>query len=824
MDKILIIAEKDSLAKQIATALVVKKRISDNNTYYYESDEFIIAAASGHLLALLPDDEFKELPYIPKKYNTKPILKKIAKLNLLKKLAKRPDVVEICNACDPGREGELIGSLIYEYLDSSKSYTRLWANTQTPQGIRKEFEKRKSENEYKNLLLAAKARNEADFLIGINTTKCLLELMKKKQGDTTLYTAGRVKTPTIALICDLEQAILNFTPKVYYEIQAKLVNPNGITLICNWKKEDSDFEKFDCRSKYSQDELEITSNDSDHYRIYDKKIAEEIQQKCLEEPICLDISVSEVFGEESSPSLFDITDLIAEANKKFKFPVETIIKDLQILYENGFVTYPRSESKYLGDDAYPHIIEVFKYLSLDNPLSLTVLENDWIKPNNKVFNTEKLIDGHSAIIPDIPSPDNNLIFTDTQQQLYQLIIKRLIMKFYPNAEYKNTIYKLNINNENFQSISKSYIEFGWKKLLDEDDNKENTHQNNLRLCEFDIEKAQLQDVIIVDKVTFPPKRITLGQLPRFMKSYNLGTAATRASIISDLLAKNDAKRVSYFRVENNIILPTTEAQFVIDFLRKHNINSITQPSLTANWEQQLNDISTGNLQPKIFLDSVKHETCNIVEQFKKELNSLPEYKKVLGFCPQCHHELIDVGNKNIVCTECKFSFWKIFGQKSLTIQQMRDLLNPEKGYKTELISGFISQTTKKKYNAQLKLEPTQNWRVIPVFDHKNLDYSNIKVEKSVNQKETEFICPECGKKLILVMSDKKYLSCSSSQHKFKLRLIIAGRAFCKKEIHELLTNNSLKKTQGFISKQGKPFTAGLKLLQDGNVEFVFDKK
>ena len=222
MEKTLIVAEKDSLGAQIAKALGIGKKISDNGVSYYEGEAVIVAMASGHLVQRVPAEKSSEVPYLPHSYRLEPIKTKLKKLTLIKKLADRKDVTEICNACDPGKEGELIGWLIYSYTGSRKRYTRLWADTQTSEAIRKDFAERKPSSEYKNILNAALCRHDADFKLGINSTRCLQQLMNMLNGGGRMHSAGRVRTPTMAKIYDLEQKILNFKPVPYYDLSAKI--------------------------------------------------------------------------------------------------------------------------------------------------------------------------------------------------------------------------------------------------------------------------------------------------------------------------------------------------------------------------------------------------------------------------------------------------------------------------------------------------------------------------------------------------------------------------------------------------------------------------
>ena len=561
MEKTLIIAEKDSLGAQIAKALGIGKKFSDNGVSYYEGETVIVAMASGHLVQRVPAEKSSEVPYLPQSYRLEPIKTKLKKLTLIKKLADRKDVTEICNACDPGKEGELIGWLIYSYTGSRKRYTRLWADTQTSEAIRKDFAGRKPASEYKNILDAALCRHDEDFKLGINSTRCLQQLMNMSNGGGRMHSAGRVRTPTMAKIYDLEQKILNFKPVPYYDLSAKIEVGTDSVLTAMWMHPETGNNEDD---PLDDDGLR-KENDEPKNKLTERSKAEAVKQKSESQPVEISVLSEEKEQPLNPPDLFDLADLAEEANAEFKWSVEKVVETLQVLYESGLVTYPRSESKFLGDDGWEKTKAVFAYLyKIGFQQASLVIERDLVRPDDPVFNTDELVDGHGGIIPSIPEQGVSFKdFTQEQQDLYRMIANRFIAKFYPPAIFQIQTHIFDVNGEKYKSSSRVCIEKGWRDVsgatVGKDDPQPEIIVNPVALNLLSIE--------ILEKKTQPPKRLTLGKVPKMMKRYRLGTAATRIPIVSELSAVSDTKRVRYLAVQKNLVMPTVETGEVIEFLR-----------------------------------------------------------------------------------------------------------------------------------------------------------------------------------------------------------------------------------------------------------------
>lgn len=806
MEKTLIVAEKDSLGAQIAKALGIGKKISDNGVSYYEGEAVIVAMASGHLVQRVPAEKSSEVPYLPHSYRLEPIKTKLKKLTLIKKLADRKDVTEICNACDPGKEGELIGWLIYSYTGSRKRYTRLWADTQTSEAIRKDFAERKPSSEYKNILNAALCRHDADFKLGINSTRCLQQLMNMLNGGGRMHSAGRVRTPTMAKIYDLEQKILNFKPVPYYDLSAKIEVGAGSVLTAIWMHPETDNNEDD---PPDDDDLSKENNDLKN-KLTERSEAEAVKEKSECQPVEISVLLEEKEQPLNSPDLFDLADLAEAANAEFKWSVEKVVETLQVLYESGLVTYPRSESKFLGDDGWEKTKAVFAYLcKIGFQQASLVIERELVRPDDPVFNTDKLVDGHGGIIPSIPEQGVSFKdFTQEQQDLYRMIANRFIAKFYPPAIFQIQTHIFDVNGEKYKSSSRVCTEKGWRDVSGATASKDNAQP------EIIVNPAALNllSIEILEKKTQPPKRLTLGKVPKMMKRYRLGTAATRIPIVSELSAVSDTKRVRYLAVQNNLVMPTVETGEVIEFLRKHNIGDLTGHDLTARLEEQLEDISKGKMSVREFTDKLDAEVCRIVRQFQEHIATLPEYSKPIGVCPKCHAELIDRGGRTISCN-CGFKLWKSLWGVELSDENLRSLVMPP--YRTDTVKGFLSTKTKRRFDAQLRLNPENEWKVEPFFEGG--------LTATVEKKETSYECPHCKMKLFLWVKDdtNKWLQCSSKDHKFLLRLFVAKRKLSGQEVGELLAKGYLSSRTGFVGKKGKPFSAALKMAADGSIEFDF---
>src|SRR5216110_557868 len=448
MGKKLVIAEKPSVAADIARALGGFARKGD----YFESDEYLLSSAVGHLLELAVPDEyavkkgkwsFKHLPVIPPHFELAPLEKREQRLNLLLRLLKRKDVSGLINACDAGREGELIFRYLVQHAKAAKPIERLWLQSMTQQSIRDGFAALRSDQELLPLADAAKSRSEADWLVGINGTRAMTAF-NSKEGGFYLTTVGRVQTPTLAILVEREDKIRAFTSRAYWEVHARFEAKAG-EYPGRW---------FDPEFKKNDEDAERKPE-----RLWDAGAAAKIVAACR--------GKKGVATEESkpatqiSPLLFDLTSLQREANSRFGFPARMTLSLAQALYERHKVlTYPRTDSRALPEDYVATGKKTLDALTDTReyaPFAKQVLKQGWVKPNKRIFDNSKISD-HFAIIPTLQTPKH---LTEAEQKLYDLVVRRFLAVFFPPAEFLQTTRLTKVGEHHFKTEGRVLQSAGW---------------------------------------------------------------------------------------------------------------------------------------------------------------------------------------------------------------------------------------------------------------------------------------------------------------------------------------------------------------------------
>ncbi len=439
MGKTLIIAEKPSVAADLARVLGVKKAGD-----FFEDDRYVISSAVGHLLELTVPKEheiargrwtMEKLPHLPPEFALAPIEKNATRLALLKKLIKRKDVSDIINACDAGREGELIFRNIMRASAAKQPSKRLWLQSMTPDAIRKAFTELRPNEEMLPLADAATSRSEADWLVGINSTRALTALNTKAMGGFQKTPAGRVQTPTLAILAEREEKIRAFQSKPYFEVYGDFEVAAG-DYRGRWF--DAAFKKADVEEARAE-------------RIWDKAQAEAIKAKCLGKPG--NRRRGEKPTTQASPQLYDLTTLQREANQRHGFPARMTLQIAQALYEkHKALTYPRTDSRYLPED---HVATAKQVMgSFDSPLSThaeKALRQGWVKPNKRIFNNAKVSD-HFAIVPTGTAPKG---LDEREQKIFDLVARRFIAVFFPSAQFEVTTRITTVEGEKFKTDARS---------------------------------------------------------------------------------------------------------------------------------------------------------------------------------------------------------------------------------------------------------------------------------------------------------------------------------------------------------------------------------
>ena len=440
MGKKLIIAEKPSVALDISKALGGFTKHDD----YYESDDYVLSSAVGHLLALICPEEFEvkrgkwtfaHLPVIPPHFDLQPIEKSAPRLKVLQKLLRRKDIDGLINACDAGREGELIFNYIAQYAKAKVPVQRLWLQSMTKDAIQDGFKHLRDGAEMQGLGDAAVCRSESDWLVGINGTRAMTAF-NSKTGGFHLTTVGRVQTPTLSLVVEREKEIRAFVPRNYWEVEGEFEAAGG-TYTGRW---------FDETFKKGEDEHARAE------RLWKEPEAEAIRSECLGKPgIVTDTAKPE---NRLSPLLFDLTSLQREANTRFGFSAKTTLSIAQALYERHKVlTYPRTDSRALPEDYLPTVHNVLAGLpDLYAPFANEIVKEGWVKPNKRIFNNTKISD-HFAIIPTGTVPKS---LSEVEAKLYDFVVRRFLSVFYPAAEYLVTTRITRVGKHPFKPRARSW--------------------------------------------------------------------------------------------------------------------------------------------------------------------------------------------------------------------------------------------------------------------------------------------------------------------------------------------------------------------------------
>jgi DNA topoisomerase III len=816
--KTLIIAEKPSVATDIAKALGNIKKDGD----HFENDKYVISSAVGHLVEIgEPEAEeikrgkwtFAKLPVIPSHFELKPIEKTADRLRQLTKLIKRKDVTEIINACDAGREGELIFRLIQQHAKAKQPVKRLWLQSMTQGSIRDGFTNLKSDEQMLPLADAARCRSEADWLIGINGTRAMTAF-NTKSGGFHLTTVGRVQTPTLALIVEREERIRKFVPRTYFEVHASFDAKAG-QYAGRW---------FDEKFKKGDDEHARAERmfDSPNAKASDcKSRAEAIVAKCQGKP--------GIVEEESKPTtqapplLYDLTSLQREANSRFGFSARTTLSLAQSLYERHKVlTYPRTDSRALPEDYVKTVSDTLQVMEETNRYGTFAREiraKKYVRLNNKrVFDNAKISD-HFAIIPTLQLPKALGVagaLNELEEKLYDLVVKRFLSVFYPSAEFQQTTRITRVEGEPFKSEGKVLVNPGWLAVYGKEADTEET--GNLTLVEKG-EKPNASDVLAKELTTKPPARYSEAtllsamegagkliddeELRAAMQEKGLGTAATRSSIIEGLIIQK------YLLREEKVLKPTPQAFSLITLLNGLKVPELTSAELTANWETQLARMEKGEISREKFMAEIQAMAKHIVAQAKGfESDTVPgDFSDLKTPCPKCGSEVKE-NYKKFACTKCDFGFWKILASRQLSVEEAETLISDKK---VEGLEGFRSKLGRS-FNANLRMN--ESLEIEFYWDENEgtlgegadpVDFSTMepvgncpKCKGKVFELETAYICEIAAKK-------EKPRKCD-----FRSGRVILQQPIEREQMVKLLTDGKTDLLTNFVSTRTKrPFKAYL---------------
>jgi DNA topoisomerase-3 len=697
MSKMLIVAEKPSVAKDIAAALGGFSKVQN----WLESDTAIVSCAIGHLVELFAPEaattgrDLSSLPIIPARFAMKVLEPSKAQYLLLERLMGRSDVSCVVNACDAGREGELIFRLIFEKARCNKPMKRMWLQSMTPDAIRDAYRTMKPGSAYDNLSDAARCRSEADWVVGINGSRGISDLRGRQTHRRQVMAAGRVQTPTLAILVHQEQKIRAFVPQDYWEVHGTFGVQAG-AYVAKWFNPNAKEEGEDGLSN----------------RFTVKARAEEVATKCRGVAPSSVTDTSKPVSK-AAPRLFDLTSLQREANKRLKFSVKKTLDIAQALYEkHKATTYPRTDSTALPEDYVPTVVKTltaFAGTAYEAHAS-TILTNNWMNAGKRIFDNSKISD-HFAIVPTGLKPAS---LSADESKIYDMIVRRFIAAFFPSAQYQHTARITVVSGESFKCSGKVLTAQGWLTVygVDLDDDGKSP-----ALCVYTPgETVTNQQIVIKDLKTKPPVRFTeatlLGAMENAgklvddddlrdaMKERGLGTPATRAATIEGLLNRVDGRgepKEPYVDRNDNWLVPTAKGMDLVEFLDANGVDALTSPRLTGEWEQKLRQMEAGNYARDAFMSEIGDLTRTIIDAIRQKAPALALLADCS--CPKCGAGMVSGGPTYVCQANCGFALWREIAGRMFSDEEIAQLLVDRQ---TPTLEGFLSKK-KARFAASLKM-------------------------------------------------------------------------------------------------------------------------
>jgi DNA topoisomerase-3 len=823
--KTLIIAEKPSVAADIARALGGFAKQQD----FFESDEYVLSSAVGHLLELHEPEEyevkrgkwsFAHLPVIPPEFALRPIERSEARLKVLTKLIKRKDVGALINACDAGREGELIFRYIVQHTAAKQPIQRLWLQSMTPASIREAFVGLRSDAELQPLADAARCRSEADWLIGINGTRAMTAF-NSKDGGFFLTTVGRVQTPTLTIVVDREDRIRKFVSRPYWEVHANFGCQAG----------NYDGRWFDPDFKKREDDAEAKAE-----RVWSAEAAEAIVGACRGQTGTVREEAKP--SSQLSPLLFDLTSLQREGNARFGFSAKTTLSLAQALYEkHKALTYPRTDSRALPQD-YVEVVKQTLGMMVGTPggkktapvpgmpeytaHAARILDKGWVRPNKRVFDDTKISD-HFAIVPTLQPPG---ALSEAEQKIYDLVVRRFLAVFHPAAEYLVTTRITEVQGHHFRTEGKVLVEPGWLAVYGREAQAE---EASLVAVEAD-EHVPALAVQASALHTKPPARYTEAtllsamegagklvdddELRAAMAGKGLGTPATRSAIIEGLIAER------YLVRDGRELHPTAKAFQLLTLLRGLGIEELTAPELTGEWEHRLALMEHGSLEREVFMREIAQMTRRMVERAKSyESDTVPgDYATLKTPCPKCGGT-VQENYRRFACTSCDFSLPKHPGSRTFEYDEVEQLL---KERNIGPLTGFRSKMGRP-FAAALKISPEFKLE----FDFGNSDDGTGESSVDFSGLTPLGPCPKCGAQVfeqpMAYICEKSVGAVRSCD--FRSGRIILQQPIEAEQMRKLLVEGRTDLLRGFVSNRTRrKFAAFLIRKPDGSTGFEFEPR
>jgi DNA topoisomerase III len=849
MAKSLVITEKPSVARDIADALG-GFREEDG---YSERDDLIVTFAVGHLYELLApeelDDKFKRwtldvLPILPEEFGYKVKKGQTDRIRTIQRLIRRDDVDVIVNACDAGREGELIFREIVENLGARQPIRRLWLQSMTDAAIRTGFGSLRRGEELQGLADAAACRAQSDWLIGMNATRALTKRLKSRK-EKTSWSAGRVQTPTLAMLVDKEFEVLAHVARPYWRVTATFEH-EGNRYQGTW---------FDPAFDAGDDP------DRKDDRIFDVARAAAVAAALAAPRLEALASETRKPSRESAPPLFDLTSLQREANRRFSWSARRTLSAAQRCYERHKVlTYPRTSSKCLPEDYRETVAETLASFAetkrrdegfADLAAAAARLRESGLENEDKIFNNAGVSD-HFAIVPTGSLPREPL--TGDDKRLFDLVARRFFGAFHPPAQWERVERTTLAAGESFRTRARTLVVPGWRLVLaDKSDGEEETP---LPALIAGADEANDVAVLAIEaqseaEETKPPARITEARLLSLMENAGqqiddedysaalhekgIGTPATRADIIENLIGKGYVTRLG------KALRPTVKGIRMIDTLRRVHIDRLTSPELTGEIEFHLLQVERGNRTRSDFMGEITDYTVEIVDRAKSfGYDELYDANETFGNCPSCGRPVIEMAwfyrcrEEPARDPDCPLRFWKDISGRYLDKRTVRELIA---NGTTGEIDGFTARSGRT-YRGTLAID-TEAWKVdvksagwndeasseTPEYevDPEPLGRCPFEEDCSIIESPTLFVCERKLKESELTKEERKKQkedgvpqSCG-----FVMPRTVCKREITREEADHYLRTGKTELLTDFTSRFGRPFSATLVLKDTGRHGFEF---
>ena len=846
MSKTLIIAEKPSVATDLSRARAKAPEVGKfekkgrGRDIYFENNDFVVTSAVGHLVELkMPQGpigkngkprnlpwNFDVLPAIPNKFELQPIEQSETRLKQVLRLCRRKDVGDIINACDAGREGELIFRYILELGKIDKPVKRLWMQSMTQGAILDAWNTLRSDEDMQHLADAAKCRSESDWLVGLNSTRALT-CFRSRHGGFNITAAGRVQTPTLAILARRENEIREFIPEPYSEVHADFTVEKG-EYVGRWINENW---KRDPKIPHSRAE-----------RIWKKEDAEAIRTRC--EGQTGTVSEEQKPTKQASPQLYDLTTLQREASSRYGFSAKRTLQVAQALYEKyKMLTYPRTDSRYLPEDYLGQVHETVGSIAEQGgelgAHARHAVSEKLIVPSKRVFNNAKISD-HFAIIP----TGRFVKLDEAAAKIFDLVTKRFLAVFYPHAEFLNTRRITRITTSDatdaFLTTGKILVKPGWLAVYGREPG---VAAGKDELCSVsEGETAQVSDIEVKHDETKPPARFNEAtllsamegagkliddeDLREAMSERGLGTPATRAATIEGLI------RQKYIERDGRDLLVTRRGLRLIEITEELGIQALASPSMTGDWESKLRQMEQGELSRPEFMHEIIDFTSDIVNRAKTYTAELKNkiFPDLTSICPNCQADKLKTTDATYECynPECGFQTSRYIASRELKPEEARELLEkrfvgPLEDFKSRFNRPFEAALELKQEVS--KTGKLGKWKVGFVFD----DGDNERDELTDDQIIATVTTPD-GKEAKIHETNKAWyvLSITNKDNPDGIRI---SRTILQCELPseqgvKLIEKGKTDLVKGFISKRTKrAFSAFLTFDHGtGKIGFEFEPR